>query len=125
MKNINNKTGTQQSMKSFAEGESKRLADDKAKRMEESGFLPFYQVTEGTHHMEFADEAPVDNNLYAGRKVFHVVVKGTDYSLSISVNSPFYRDVINNLAKGLTQMRITRIGTGRTDTRYKVEAAKI
>lgn len=123
-KNENRKTGNGAGgqMRMFAEKEAARIASERKERMDELGYLPFYVLDQGAHDLEFADEEPVDNKLYPERKVFHVIANGADMSLSISTRSPLYRDVIANLAEGKAKMQITRIGTGKTDTRYSVKA---
>jgi hypothetical protein len=111
----------QMDLKTQAQKELERLEHEKAAREAELVYKPFYKLGEGTHVLTFADSEIRDNTLYAGRKLFRVSDRsGVEYDLSVSQNSPLYRALVSMLAQGKTKASITRIGTGRTDTRYSV-----
>ncbi len=110
-------------LQDFATAEVQKLAEQKQKRMEEKGYKPFWSMPEGTYIIEFANEMPRDNPAYTDRPIFRIKVDGEEYDYSINRNSPLYRDIMQNIMNGNYKLSITRIGTGKSDTRYKVVKA--
>lgn len=116
-------TEPQKKLQGFAAAEAQRLEEERQKAMEEHGYAPFWTMAEGTHIIEFADAMPRENNLYPDRPIFRVKIGSEEWDYSISKRSPLYREVMQHLADGEFRLSITRIGTGKSDTRYKVQKA--
>ena len=117
----NDKNTKQQILQVFAEKEKARMEQEKAVYMEDKGYSPFWTMSEGTFVVVFADQPPRENKFYPNRPIFKVQVDETEFDYSINKNSPFYRSIMESLAKGVRKLSITRIGTGKTDTRYSVK----
>ena len=115
----------------FAQGEQTRLDAEKEARMNEMGYKPFLKIADmETVRLLMSDDLPRDNTKYPGRKVFRVQkgwtegIEKEELDWSIAQNTPLYREVIAHIAAGEMMLDVTRVGTSRDDTRYKVVAVK-
>ena len=100
--------------------ELKKIEEQRKQLLEQKDLRPFYRIPEGITEIEFSTEMPRDNPKFAGRKIFRIRVNGEEYDLSVTQNSNLYREILQNLAKGKTKLKVMRVGSGRNDTRYKV-----
>ena len=106
----------------FAKSEQTRLEAEKTTRMREAGFKPFLKIGDmETVVLTLSQEEPRDNLKYPGRKVFRVTKEDKELDWSIAMNTPLYREVISNIVSGNMVLKVTRVGTSRDDTRYKVQ----
>lgn len=105
---------------SWIDDELKKIEEQRRQVLEQKDLRPFFKIPEGITEVEFSLEMPRDNPRFAGRKVFRIRVNGVEYDLSVTQNSNLYREILQNLAKGKTRLKIMRVGSGRSDTRYKV-----
>jgi hypothetical protein len=106
----------------FAEKEKQRLDEQREEAMAEAGYVAFYKIPEGTTKVTFSTDVEPREDVKFGGTIFRVTVNGEEKDLRINPRSPLYREVIANLAEHKVDMTITRMGTGMTDTRYKVTA---
>lgn len=115
-------TQEQTEITAFAEAEKQRIEAEKADRMAAQGYREFLKIPEGETAVEFKNEEPRPNSLYPDRVVFYVrsIAEDKEYDLSISKNSPLYRDIIAHLAQGHMNLKIVRFGMTKQDTRYRV-----
>lgn len=112
-------------VKEYIEAEKARIEQERSDAMLDNGFAPFMSIKEGTTTLTFSmDIMPRESKNYPDRSIFRVSQDNTEYDLSVNRKSPLYKDIVDNLSNGKTTMTITRIGTGRTDTRYKVESMR-
>ena len=117
-------------MKEFIERENERIEQEKQTSLNENGFTPFFKIPEGESKIKFLDVEPVVNKQYPDRMIFSIIDlnqnpndnnKELISSLSINTKSPLYKDIINALSQGYEVLKILRIGTSKTDTRYSVK----
>ena len=118
-------------IKNFVERENARIEQEKQASLTENGFTPFFKIPEGESELRFLDVEPVVNKQYTDRIIFAVVdLKSNpeltdnpdmEYSLSVNIKSPLYKDIISALNQGHDKLKILRIGTSKTDTRYSVK----
>lgn len=108
------------SLQEWKEKEIKRLDKERKKRTDDAGYAPILRLSEGTTTLQLQPEIP---RIGKYGKMF--TVKAADnvtYDLKANENSPLYRSLIEKMdPDGPVTIKITRIGTGRTDTRYKVD----
>ena len=118
-------------IKELAERESKRLDEERQKRMDEMDLAPFLSIKDGDSLiLKFADQEPRDRNGKFGfRKVFRVTAKirnpegaevESEFDYEVNPRSPFYADLMDAL-KASTNLQITRVGSGQKDTKYSVK----
>lgn len=106
----------------FLEQEKQRLDAEKERRMAEGGLRDFLKIKEGETMVEVKPEPARVNKTYPERFVFHVrsITEDKEYDMSVNKDSPLYRDVVDNMIAGHLNLKIVRIGTTKSDTRYKV-----
>jgi hypothetical protein len=106
-------------MNQFLDDETSRIEKERAERMEGKDYKTFWKASVGENHVVFLKQVP---RVGQYGKIFRISVNGTDYDFTIKETSPLYREIIKNLKAGRYNLKIIRIGTGKTDTRYSVIA---
>jgi len=111
------------SFEEFIDLELKRIEQARKNKMGTGDLRPFVQLKVGENVVEFVKRPPRDHPIYSGKKIFRVVKDGMEYDLVFSSNTRAYARLLQLLKQGHTKIKIIRVGTGKYDTRYFVEAA--
>ena len=112
------------SFEEFIDLELKRIEQAKKSRMEAKDLKPFLQLKVGENIVEFVKRPPRDHPIYSGKKIFRVIKDGQEYDLVFSANTRAYARLLQLLKQGHFKIKLIRVGTGRYETRYDVEAAE-
>ena len=125
-----NKEVDSMGMQEWAQERAKKGAEERKARSAEKGYEEFLKLPNGTSTLEFVEgEEPRElTGAYGPQTVFKVRYQPKGGNLKVydwAVSNRSYsllQAVVGLLAQGVTQINVTRIGSGM-DTRYEVTEA--
>lgn len=101
----------------WVEEELARIEAERRRRFEELGFKPFFKFPEGETVVEVIAGVPARKGKY-DRPILRMRIGGEEHDVPCS--PVVYREILKGLSRGFWKFRVYRIGTTKTDTRYKV-----
>lgn len=102
-------------MMTWAAAESKKIEEERIKKMKEKGQNPYYEWKNGENKFTIkVDIQPRDKyGDYGPQKIFQVETESGIFDLSMNVSNPVYRKIIKSLAEGKTKFNVQRSGQGK------------
>lgn len=112
-----------QTITDFFTTELQQLQDEQQQRALDHGYADFYTAPVGETAMTVKYQVPRSiETQYGPRRVFRIIVDGTEYDFSVNKRSPLYRYLIRSLAETKKDMNfiLVRTGTGKA-TKYDIK----
>jgi hypothetical protein len=115
-------------LEEYSAKELDRLSREREEAIKAKGGLPYLgSLPVGETSLILQAKVPKDDPDRDGkpRKAFVVkkVENGEDFSWTVNIKSPLYRDLLGFLPKSPIKLRVIRTGEGKQETRYSVKAA--
>lgn len=107
----------------FLEEELERLEEVKKQKLAAKDMRPWASLKVGENVVEFLPVPPRPHPVFSGRVIFRVKQGGEERDLAISTGGRLYREILTALKQGRFKLKIIRVGTGKTDTRYTLQEA--
>jgi len=104
----------------FWKSEDDRVKKEKKEAFEKKGWKTFFNFPQGTTKVT-VDLKVEPRKTQTGKPILRGSVDGTVYDIPIT--SVVYGKIIEFINDGAVTFNITRVGTGKQDTRYGVEIA--
>ena len=105
-------------MKTWINTELTRVEKEKKAAFEKKGWKDFYTFKQGETKITInRDIEP--RKTQTGKTILRGSIDGIEYDIPITIN--VYAGILKNLST-TNNFKVTRVGTGKQDTRYAVEA---